>query len=186
MGQIIAIGILIFITILVILYTIKLYNLFVTLGFNVDKSFSNIDIILKQRVDEIPNLIAVIKQSTHYEQSTLTELTKLRSQFLKATKPDDRIKIGNKINHGMSSIMLVSEDYPELKASEGFINLQNRVSELEDHISDRREFYNESVNLHNIGIKKFPNVVLAKIMNIHNRLLLEVSESEKAYHGIKF
>ncbi|WP_241448699.1 LemA family protein [Aquimarina pacifica] len=156
------------------------------LKFNVDKSFANIDVILKQRADEIPNLIEIIKQYKGYEQETLEKLTLIRTQYMRSTSPDEKVKLQNDMSKMLSNILVVSENYPDLKANTSFVALQQRVSQLEDHIADRREFFNESVNMYNIGITEFPNVLIAKPINYKQKNLLEISDQEKAYHGIKF
>ena len=83
-------------------------------------------------------------------------------------------------------MLAVAENYPDLKANTSFITLQNRVSELEDHIADRREFFNESVNMYNIGIKEFPNTLIAGPMGYKEKHLLAISEAEKKYDGVQF
>lgn len=165
---------------------ISLYNRLVMLKFNVEKAFANIDILLKQRADEIPNLINVVKESTHYEESVLTKLTSLRTDFLNSTKSNDKINLSNEISSIVKSLFAVTENYPDLKANKNFLRLQARASEIEDAISDRREFFNESVNMYNIGIHEFPNLILAKIMAYNEKSLLVITEQEKKYDGIKF
>ena len=170
----------------IISVVISLYNRLVMLKFNVEKAYANIDVLLKQRADEIPNLINVVKESTHYEESVLTQLTNLRTQFLNSTSSNDKIKLSNEISGVVKSLFAVSENYPDLKANKNFLRLQGRVSEIEDTISDRREFFNESVNMYNIGIHEFPNLILANIMAYKDKSLLVITEQEKAYNGIKF
>ncbi len=165
---------------------ISLYNRLVMLKYNVEKAFANIDVLLKQRADEIPNLITVVKESMHYEESVLTKLTSLRTDFLNSTNSDDKIKTSNEISNIVKSLFAVTENYPDLKANKNFVRLQRRTSEIEDAIADRREFFNESVNMYNIGIHEFPNLILANIMAYKNKSLLEITEQEKKYDGIKF
>jgi LemA protein len=170
----------------IVSYFIRVYNQLVMMRNNVDKSFANIDVLLKQRADEIPNLIKVVKESMNYERSVLEELTKLRTHYLNTNDLDEKIALNNNMDKIMKSIFAVSENYPTLKANNNFISLQQRVSELENLIADRRELYNESVNIYNIGIKEFPPVILAKIVGYHQLNLLTISEEEKEYHGIQF
>lgn len=165
---------------------ISIYNRLVMLKFNVEKAFANIDVLLKQRADEIPNLINVVKESKHYEESVLTKLTSLRTQFLNSTKSDDKIKTSNEISSVVKSLFAVTENYPDLKANKNFLRLQTRASEIENAISDRREFFNESVNMYNIGIHEFPNLILAKLIAYNDKSLLIITEPEKKYDGIIF
>ena len=165
---------------------ISTYNKIVMLKFNVDKAFANIDVILKQRADEIPNLIKVVKEYMNYEQNVLDQLTQLRTKFLNTTDMNEKIELSNAIDKNIKSVFAVSENYPDLKASNNFMVLQGRVSDLENAIADRREFFNESVNMYNIGITEFPNVILAKILGYKEKMLLQISEEEKRYDGIQF
>jgi len=165
---------------------ISTYNKIVMLKFNVDKAFANIDVILKQRADEIPNLIKVVKKYMNYEQNVLDQLTQLRTKFLNTTDMNEKIELSNAIDKNIKSVFAVSENYPDLKASNNFMALQGRVSDLENAIADRREFFNESVNMYNIGITEFPNVILAKILGYKEKMLLQISEEEKRYDGIQF
>lgn len=162
------------------------YNQLVMLQNNVDKSFVNIDVILKQRADEIPDLIKVVKETMRYEELMLTKLTKLRTSFLNTTNSNEKIELSNQIQNQIKSIFAISENYPDLKANQNLQLLQNRISQLEDSIADRRELYNETVNMYNIGIGEFPNLILAKIMFYSRRQLLQITEQEIKYDGITF
>lgn len=172
--------------IMLTLFIVSTYNKLVMLKLNTYKSFANIDILLKQRAEEIPNLIKVVKENIRYEETTLTKLTKLRTDFLNASNVDDKVKASNEINTTMKSIFLVSENYPELKSNTSFMRLQQRVSEVENTIADRREYFNESINMYNIGIKEFPALILAKLISYKRKELLQINEDEKKYDGIKF
>ncbi len=166
--------------------TVRAYNRLVMLRFNTDKAFANIDVLLKQRADEVPELVKVVKESMKYEETVLERLTKLRTDFLTAENPEEKINLSNEINKIVKSIFAVSENYPELKANNNFMLLQQRVSGIEDAISDRREFYNESVNMYNIGIHEFPDLILAGILQYKEKTLLQITEEEKRYDGIQF
>ena len=165
---------------------ISTYNRLVVLNNNVDKSFMNIDVLLKQRADEIPNLIKVVKESMRFEESMLTKLTELRTNFLNASSPEEKVELSNQMQNQLKSIFAVAENYPDIKTNQNFQLLQNRVSQIEDAIADRREFYNESVTMYNIGIQEFPNFILAKLMLYGKKQLLQISEQEKKYDGITF
>lgn len=165
---------------------VSTYNRLVMLRNNVDKSFVNIDVLLKQRADEIPNLIKVVKESMRFEESMLTKLTEMRTGFLNANSPEEKVEFSNQMQNQLKSIFAVAENYPDIKTNQNFQLLQGRVSQIEDAISDRREFYNESVTMYNIGIQEFPNLILAKIMLYGKKQLLQISEQEKKYDGIAF
>lgn len=165
---------------------ISAYNTLIMLKNNVNKSFFNIDVLLKQRADEIPDLIKVVKESMRYEEAMLTKLTQLRTDFLNSSNSEDRLALSSEMDKMVKSIFAVSENYPDLKANNNFVLLQQRVSGIEDAIADRREFYNESVNMYNIGIAEFPPLILAKLLGYQEKNLLVISESEKKYDGIQF
>lgn len=186
MNQTVAIILLALLAVAVISFLINLYNKLVLLKFNVEKAYSNIDVVLKQRADEIPNLVNVAKHFMNYENDILTKLTELRTVYTSTTDANKKTELANETSKALSSFFAVSENYPELRSNNNFLELQKRVSELENKISDRREFFNDSVNLYNIGIHEFPNVILAKMLGYTDKTLLEVTEQEKQYHGVQF
>jgi len=165
---------------------VSTYNRLIMLSNNVDKSFGNIDILLKQRADEIPNIIKVVKESMKFEESMLTKLTELRTQFLNASSTEEKVELSNQMQNQLKSIFAVAENYPDIKTSQNFLLLQNRVSQIEDAIADRREFFNESITMYNIGIAEFPDLILAKLLMYKKKQLLQISEQEKKYDGINF
>ena len=165
---------------------VSTYNRLIMLSNNVDKSFGNIDILLKQRADEIPNIIKVVKESMKFEESMLTKLTELRTQFHSASSTEEKVELSNQMQNQLKSIFAVAENYPDIKTSQNFLLLQNRVSQIEDAIADRREFFNESITMYNIGIAEFPDLILAKLLMYKKKQLLQISEQEKKYDGINF
>ena len=181
MGIIIAFVILGVIIVGIVSGGVAIYNRLVMLKYNVDKNFANIDVILKQRVDEIPNLIAVVKKTQGYEESLLNQLTELRTAFLSSRSTDEKVQLANEVGKLLNSFFAVSENYPELKAVESF-----RTLHLEDMLSARRELYNESVNMYNIGIHEMPALLFARPMGYTDKPLLHISEEEKKYDGIRF
>lgn len=186
MNQTVAIILLVLLAVAVISFLINLYNKLVMLKFNVEKAYGNIDVVLKQRADEIPNLVSIARHFLNYEKEILTRLTELRSSYNNTSDPEKKTELANETTKALSSFFAVSENYPELKSNNNFLELQKRISELENKISDRREFFNDSVNLYNIGIHEFPNVILAKMLGYKDKTLLEVTNSEKHYEGVQF
>jgi LemA protein len=186
LNPIIALVIIILLVVGVISVIVSAYNKLVMLRFNVDKSFANIDVLLKQRADEIPNLIKVVKEYQGYEAGVLEKLTEIRTRFLNATNANEKVELSNEMGKAMRNVFAVSENYPDLKATFSFTELQKRVSDLENAIADRREFFNESVNMYNIGIYEFPTVILSKLLGYKEKALLQVSQQEKEYNGVQF
>jgi len=140
-------------------------------------------VLLKQRNDELPKLVATCKEYMQYEQATLEKVVNARSRAAQARAAGDIGALGaaeGALRIGLGQLFALAEEYPELKANETFQHLQGRISGLENSIADRREFYNESVNLNNIGIEEFPDVIVARLFTFKSFRLLEFEESEIA------
>ncbi len=170
-------------TLAALFYGIGLYNHLVNLKHAVAKAWANIDVLLKQRHDELPKLVEVCKQYKEFEQSTLQKVIEARSRVQAARESQDIGALGQAegmLRMGLGSIFAVAEAYPELKANEHFMQLQTRITGLENNIADRRELYNESVNIYNVGIEQFPAVLIANMFSYEAKPLLEFSSSEKA------
>lgn len=165
----------------IVVYGIVLYNNLVSLKHNVDKAWSNIDVLLKQRHDELPKLVETCKQYMKYEQETLEKVMHARAAVFNAREKGDVGALGpaeTLLRQGVGNLFAVAESYPELKANENFQHLQSRISGLENAIADRREFYNESANQNNIRIEQFPDVLIARFFRFMPKELLEFSEEE--------
>lgn len=160
------------------LYGVTIYNGLVSLKHNVSKAWSNIDVLLKQRHDELPKLVEVCKQYMGYEKETLERVISARSAVFAAREAGDVGKLGaaeTLLRKGLGNLFAVAESYPDLKADENFKHLQERITSLENAIADRRELYNETVNLNNIRMEQFPDVVIARWIGFTARELLEFS-----------
>ncbi|MBK5143760.1 LemA family protein [Budviciaceae bacterium BWR-B9] len=186
MGLLITIVVVIFVVLALGGWAISIYNRLVALRNNIDASFANIDVILKQRADQIPALIQVASKAMSHEQEIFTRLSEARAAYLNAGSIKDKVDAANQMETALKSVIAISENYPTLISGETFIELQKSVSEVEDKIAHRREFFNDAVNLYNIGIALFPDVLCAKAMGYQRISLLKISAEETAYHGIKF
>lgn len=181
MGTFITLGLILGVIIAIICYFITIYNNLVELKNNVKKNWSNIDVLLKQRHDELPKLIESCKQYMKHERGTLEKITEARAQVMAARDSQSMKQLGQaetQLRMGLSNLFAVAENYPDLKANDSFQQLQARISSLENAIADRREFYNESVNLNNIRIEQFPDVIIAKRFAFKAFELLEFDEEE--------
>ena len=166
----------------VVLYAIVIYNNLVSLKHAVGKAWANIDVLLKQRHDELPKLVEVCKQYMGYEQETMEKIMQARAAVSSARAKGDVGGVGSAetmLRMGLGNLFALAEAYPDLKADESFQHLQSRISGLENAIADRREFYNESVNNNNVRIEQFPDVIIAKWLSFKAAELLEFSEEEK-------
>ena len=164
-----------------VLYVISIYNHLVRLKHNVSKAWSNIDVLLKQRHDEIPKLVETCKQYMKFEQETLEKVMQARSRVSQARQNQDVPGLGmaeGALRMGLGQLFALAEDYPDLRANENFQHLQGRITTLENTIADRREFYNESANINNIGIETFPDLIVARLFAFGPRDLLEFEASE--------
>lgn len=164
-------------------YIIAIYNGLVTLKHNVSKAFANIDVLLKQRHDELPKLVETCKQYMKFEQETLEKVMAARSSVASAQQRGDISALGQAegaLRLGLGSLFAVAEAYPDLKADQTFQHLQARITGLENAIADRREFYNESVNINNVRIEQFPDVIIARFFNFKAHTLLEFTDEEKS------
>lgn len=176
------------IIIFLLIYVITIYNGLVNLKHNVSRNFANIDVVLKQRHDELPKLVETCKQYMGYEQETLTRVIEARQQVASAQASGDIKALGaaeTQMRLGLGNLFAVAEDYPELKADDAFAKLQQRISGLESAIADRREVYNEAVNNNNVRIEQFPDVIVARLFNFQAFDLLSFREEELADVDIK-
>jgi LemA protein len=163
-------------------YLVRIYNGLIALRENVRKAWANIDVLLTQRHDELPKLVETCKRYMQYEQETLERVMQARSAVFKAQSRGDVAAVGaaeDQLRQGLGRLFAVAENYPELKADNSFRHLQTRISELEEAIADRRELYNESVNLNNIRIQTFPDLLVARMFEFKPAQLLEFTDEQK-------
>ena len=163
-------------------YLVRIYNGLIALRENVRKAWANIDVLLTQRHDELPKLVETCKRYMQYEQETLERVMQARSAVFKAQSRGDVAAVGaaeDQLRQGLGRLFAVAENYPELKADNSFRHLQTRISELEEAIADRREIYNESVNLNNIRIQTFPDLLVARMFEFKPAQLLEFTDEQK-------
>ncbi|TKB71906.1 MAG: LemA family protein [Nitrospira sp.] len=173
-GSLIIIGL-----IALVAYLVGVYNVLVRLANNIDKAWSNIDVILKQRHDELPKLVEVCNSYMTHERETLESVTNARTAYSTGLKIDDKAEAENQIVGALGKLFAVAEQYPDLKANQEFLAIQQRISALENTIADRREFYNDSVNLYNISIQQIPTLWVAQEIGFTARPLLTVAPSER-------
>jgi LemA protein len=163
----------------IIAYAVSLYNTLVRLSNNIDKAWSNIDVVLKQRHDELPKLVDVCNSYMKHERETLEGVTAARSAYSRSTSVDEKAKAENQLTRALGKLFAVAEQYPDLKANQEFLTVQQRISALENTIADRREFYNESVNVYNILIEQIPALWVAQQIGYQARPLLTVASSDR-------
>lgn len=188
MSSVFVLSFILFLLLVAIGYVVVIYNGLVTLKHAVSKAWANIDVLLKQRHDELPKLVEVCRQYMGYESETLEKIVAARGSVMKARDANNIGALGiaeSQLRMGLTGLFAVAEDYPTLKANEQFLHLQKRISELENAISDRREVYNESVNNNNVRIEQFPDSIIASRFNFGAFELLRFTDGEKADVSVK-
>ena len=175
--------VIIFVLVLVLLSVISwfltVYNGLIQVKENIKKSWANIDVLLMQRSDEIPKLVKVLKSFVKHEKKIFDSIMEARSFYLGASSVPEKADADSEISSALKSIFALSEAYPELRSNDNFLNLQDRISGLENDIADRRELYNESVNNYNIRIQSLPDAYIANSMNLAAEEMFKVVEKKK-------
>jgi LemA protein len=161
-------------------YVVSLYNQLVSLKRRVDQAKQNIDVLLKQRQDELSKLVDAVSEYMEHEQDLLESVTKAREQAQQASTPTEQANADQRIRNVMAEFSARMEDYPELRSQANMQQFQERISDLENQISDRREVYNESVTTWNTRIHQFPYLLIAGQMGYQDRELFTASEEETA------
>ena len=170
----------------IVAYFVGIYNNLVNLKNDIDRSFSNIDVLLKQRHDELPKLIDTCKGYMQYEQKTLQAVTEARTAYLRATTPTEKTQADNMVSGALKTLFAVAEKYPDLKANTNFMQLQGRITELEEKIAGQRNRYNEDVNVFNIRIAQIPANFVAGFMGLQHHALFQVAETDREDVKVSF
>lgn len=162
-----------------LIFLLVVFNNYIKLKNLVQKSYANIDVLLKQRNDEIPNLIEIVKGFIHHEKEVLENITKTRAAII-GIKDDIEMTavLSTQLSGALKTVFGVAEAYPNLKSNQNFLELQKRISDIEDMIADRREFYNDSVNNYNIWIEIFPNNIISGMFGAKQKKLFETQEKQ--------
>jgi len=160
-------------------YVVNVYNQLVNLDNRADQAKQNIDVLLKQRQDELGKLIDSAKEFMKQEQEVLTQLTAAREQAEQAQTPKEEAAADQQVQQALASFRARAEDYPELRSQENMLQLQDRISEVENRIADRREVYNEAITQYNTRIEQFPYVLFARQFGYAERELFEATAAEK-------
>ena len=170
----------------VLTYAVILYNGLVRLRNENDRAWANIDVLLKQRHDEIPNLVETVKGYMQHEQQTLLAVTQARSASMNAASISQKAVADLQMMSALRGLFAVAENYPQLKANENFLKLQSRITELEERIADRREFFNDDVTTYNTRIGQIPDVFVASFMNLKLRQMFKVSDEDRKQVEVSF
>ncbi len=183
----IVIGVVVLLLLIILIgWFIGVYNSLVRLKNNIKKAWSNIDVLLKQRHDELTKLLKTVKGYMKHEEGVLVKVTEARTAFMSANTVGDKAKADGMLAGALKSLFAVAENYPELKADRSFQQFQQRISEIENQIADRREFYNDSVNTFNIRIEQIPDMFIARMLGYTQKELFKAAESDRQDVDIDF
>ena len=178
--------IIISIAVLLVLVVIFYFNRFVVLGNRIDNSLAQIDVQLKKRADLVPNLISTVKGYASHEKGIMKEVTDARKALLSAKTITGRVKAGAQLESALKSIFAIAENYPQLKANENFLQLQNELSAIEDKVAYSRQYYNDSILVYNNGCETFPGVFFAKVFGKSKKQMLSIPAEERAVPKVSF
>lgn len=161
-------------------------NKFVTLEESVDAQWANVETVLQRRFDLIPNLVNTVKGFAEQEKGVFTEVTRLRSQWAAAGTPNEKVGVANEMQGALGRLMLVAENYPQLKSNQNFLALQDELAGTENRISVERRRYNESVRSYNISIRKFPGTLWAGLFGFDKRSAFEAAPEAQVAPTVQF
>ena len=178
--------ILIVILVLLVIYLISTYNSFVRLRNSVREAFSTMDVYLKKRWDLIPNLVETVKGYAKHEKETLEGVIKLRNGAYESMSPEEKINANQELSRGITKIMALAENYPELKANTNFTDLSNQLARVEEDIANSRKYYNAVVRKYNDKVEMFPSNLVASIFGFKLEKMFEIVEEERENVKVEF
>ena len=165
---------------IIVIWCISIYNNLVKLRNNRENAFANIDVQLKQRYDLIPQLVATVKGYAEHEKELLTKITEARSAAMGATTINDKIAADNKVSNALAGLRIQLEAYPDLKANQNFLQLQNEISDIENKLAAVRRFFNSTTKELNNAVQTFPSNIFAGMFGFHKEPMFEVPQAERA------
>ncbi|MBS3099679.1 LemA family protein [Candidatus Pacearchaeota archaeon] len=171
---------------LIVIMFVYYYNKFVTKGLRIDNSLAQIDVQLKKRADLVPNLIETVKGYAKHEKGIMEDVTKARKALLSAKDIPSKVRAGDQLQNALKSIFAIAENYPQLRANENFLQLQNELSAIEDKVAYARQYYNDTILDFNNSVKVFPGKFFASLYSVKERPFLEIAERERAVPKVSF
>ena len=172
--------------VLIALIFIVYYNRFITLENRIDNSLSQIDVQLKKRVDLVPNLISAVKGYAKHEKGIMKDVTDARKAFMSAKTFEGKVRAGAELQHALKSILAIAENYPQLRANENFLHLQQELAAIEDKVAYARQYYNDSILSYNNLTKRFPGMMFASVYGKTSKKYLEIPKEERAVPKVEF
>lgn len=169
-----------------LIWVISAYNRLVQYRNRVRNGWSQVDIVLKNRFDLIPNLVETVKGYASHERETLTQVMEVRSRYTSATTVQEKAAVSGEMSSMLSRLLAVVESYPDLKANENFMYLKQQLTSIEEKIRFARQFYNDTVERYNTAIMSFPTNLLAGIFRFNEEPFFHIDEGERAAVQVKF
>ncbi len=185
-GCLIAGGVVVVIGLIIGSSLMGMYNGLIGQDENCNKAWANVETVLQRRFDLIPNLVNTVKGYASHEKELLEEVTRLRSQWGEAKTQNQKAQAGSLLDGALGKLMVVMENYPDLKANQNFIALQDELAGTENRISVERQRYNEAVQSYNTSIRSFPNVILAGFMGLEKRTPFEAQQGAEQAPEVTF
>ena len=174
------------ILLIIIIYALVTYNNFIKLKNMVQEAFSTMDVYLKKRWDLIPNIVETVKGYVKHEENTLKEIVELRGSSYDSMSLDEKVKANQDISKDINKIMLIAENYPDLKASSNFQDLSRELSKVEEDIANSRKYYNGTVEMFNNKVEMFPSNIFAKIFGYKSKSMFETENNERENVKVSF
>ena len=174
------------ILIAVVLIFIYYFNKFVVLSIRIDNSLAQIDVQLKKRADLVPNLVNIVKGYVKHEKDMITKVTDARKALLAAKDITSKVKAGDKLQSSLKTIFALAENYPNLKANENFLQLQNELAAIEDRVAYSRQYYNDNIQSYNNATQTFPGAMFAKLYGKSKKEFLKITAKEAALPKVEF
>lgn len=178
--------VLLVVVVVIVLFVISTYNGLVSTRNKVKDQFSQIDVQLKKRFDLIPNLVETVKGYAKHESETFERVIQARNGYMNASSEDEKLNASKELTAGITKIIALAENYPELKANTNFVDLQNQLKDIEEKISYARQFYNDSVLTYNNKIEMFPSNIVASMFGFKKEAFFEADSHEKENVQVKF
>lgn len=174
------------ILLIIIIYALVTYNNFIKLKNMVQEAFSTMDVYLKKRWDLIPNIVETVKGYVKHEENTLKEIVELRGSSYDSMSLDEKVKANQAISKDINKIMLIAENYPDLKASSNFQDLSRELSKVEEDIANSRKYYNGTVEMFNNKVEMFPSNIFAKVFGYKSKSMFETENNERENVKVSF
>ncbi|MVB11857.1 Protein LemA [Caprobacter fermentans] len=179
-------AILLGILLILVVWCVSAYNRLISFSVRVDNSWSQVDVQLKKRFDLIPNLVETVKGYAAHEKSTLSEVTKWRGAAMNARTPEEAMENNAKLSRAIVNLFATAEQYPDLKANQNFLNLQDQLREIESKIAVSRQFYNDTAMKYNEYVMRFPSNLIASVFHFNRKKYFEIEEADRAVPQVKF